>query len=277
MAYERDSDKELFYAMARTPEEAERLQQQSALWGEATSKVMDQLQLTPGMSCLDLGCGAGDVMLALGHRVGPCGSVLGVDTDAELGHRMVHELNKRQISNFSFVEADITDPGSLPTGTYDVTSARFLLLHLPDPIATLETMWNLTRPGGVMVVLDYDFRTHNTYPVCSELAEFITVADGMFEKTGLDPRLGVKLPYYFERACAGPPDGIEVSCFIKPVSVLRKFIALTYRSLLPGALKFGVTTEERAEKLLAFLEDADFNSPSYWLSALYCGIWKRKQ
>jgi len=68
------------------------------------------------MSCLDLGCGAGDVMLALGRRVGTTGRVVGVDTDAELGERVAHELNKRQVSDFSFVEADVTNPASLPAG-----------------------------------------------------------------------------------------------------------------------------------------------------------------
>jgi len=229
------------------------------------------------MSCLDLGCGAGDVMLALGYRVGPSGSVLGLDTDAELGSRVVHELNKKQVSHFSFIEADVTDPESIPAGSFDVTSARFLLIHLSDPVATLKTMWSLTKIGGVMVVFDYDFRTHDTYPVCPELAEFIAVLDGVFEKAGLDPRLGFKLPYYFEKAGAGPPDGVEVSCLIKPVSALREFMLLVYHSFLPAALKLGVTTEKKAEKLIAFLKDTGDDNRSYWLSALYCGIWKRKQ
>lgn len=276
MTHETDSDRDLLYALARTPEEAERLHQQSVIWREGTSRVLDQLQLAPGMSCLDLGSGAGDVMLALGRRVGPTGSVLGIDTDAELGHRVVDELNRREAAHFSFLEADVTDSGALPAGPFDVTSTRFLLIHLADPIAMLRTMWSLTRPGGVMVVFDYDFRTHATHPVCPELAEFIAVVDGVFEKAGLDPHLGFKLPHYFERAGAGSPDGIEVSCFIKPVSVLRAFLSLSYRSLLPAALELGATTEEKAEKLMAFLEQDGDHGASYWLSALYCGVWKRK-
>lgn len=269
--------KDLFYAMARTPEEAERLHQQSVLWREATSRVLDALQLNYGMSCLDFGCGSGDVMLALGHLVGPTGSVLGVDTDADLGHRVVHELNKREVSRFSFVQADVTDPEFMPTGSFDVTSARFLLLHLPDPVAMLRKMWSLTRSGGVMVVFDYDFWTQDTYPVCSEHAEFIAVVDGLFEKAGLDPRLGFKLPCYFDRAGAGSPDGIEVSCFIKPISELREFLLLAYLGLLPTAPELGVTTQEKADKYISFLNDSGADIRSYWLSALYCGIWKRKK
>jgi len=277
MAHESKSDRDLFYALARSSEEAERLNQQAELWGEATSRVLDRLELAPGMSCLDLGCGAGDVMIALGRRVGPSGSVLGVDTDADLGLRVAHELNKTGISNFSFLDADITTPESLPTELFDATSTRFLLIHLQDPVAALRTMWDLTKPGGVLVAFDYDFRTHDTHPACPELEEFITVVDGVFEKAGLDPRIGSKLPHYLECAAAGAPDGVEVAGFIKPVAELREFLLLAYRSLLPAALELGVTTDGKAEKLIAFLEGEAADTNSYWLSALYCGVWKRKQ
>jgi ubiquinone/menaquinone biosynthesis C-methylase UbiE len=277
MAQASESDRDIFYALARSADEAERLNQQAELWEEATARILDQLELAPGMTCLDLGCGAGDVMIALGRRVGPNGRVLGVDTDAELGERVARELNKTGVSCFSFLEADITDPESLPSELFDVTCTRFLLIHLQDPVAALRTMWNLTRPGGVLLVFDYDFRTHDTHPACPELEEFIAVVDGVFEKAGLDPRIGSELPYYLERAAGGPPDGGETSGFIMPVADLRRFLLLSYRSLLPAALELGVTTEGKAEKLVAFLEGGAAETRAYWLSALYCSAWKRKQ
>ena len=133
MGVEKDSQKELHYVLAQTPEEAERLHQQSILWAEATERVLDKIRLTKGMSCLDLGCGAGDMMVELGSRVGLSGSVLGVDTDSELGHHVVTELNQRNISRFSFLNADVTAPETMPTELFDVTTARFLLLHLSFP------------------------------------------------------------------------------------------------------------------------------------------------
>jgi ubiquinone/menaquinone biosynthesis C-methylase UbiE len=274
----RDSDRDLIYALVRTPEEAERLSQQNALWREATAKVFDQLELSPGMSCLDFGCGAGDVMLALGRRVGPTGRVVGVDVDAELGRRVADELNKRQIADFSFVEADVTKPYTLPAEQFDVTSARFLLIHMKDPLALLHTMWGLTKPGGTLVVFDYDFRTHDTCPHRPELDEFIRVCNGVFDETGLDSRRGSKIPHFVERATGGPPDGIDVSLSITQGKDLREFLLASYRSLLPAALKIGVTTEDRAEDLIAFLTDPEAGDGHsyYWVWALYVSAWKRK-
>ena len=59
MVPDNTSDRDYFYALARTPEEAERLHLQAMLWKKATSTILDQLQIPVGMSCLDLGCGVG--------------------------------------------------------------------------------------------------------------------------------------------------------------------------------------------------------------------------
>jgi ubiquinone/menaquinone biosynthesis C-methylase UbiE len=278
MPNESERERELIYALARTPEEAARLSQQSALWRDATARVLEQLGLSNGMSCLDIGCGAGDVMLALGRRVGPTGRVVGVDLDAELGKRVADELNKRQIADFSFVEADVTKPDTLPVEQFDVVSARFLLIHMQDPVGLLETIWGLTKPGGTLVVFDYDFRTHDTSPHCPELDEFIRVCNGVFDETGLDSRRGSKIPHLVERATGGPPDGIDVSAFIVQGEDLREFLLASYQSLLPAALKIGVTSEDRGEKMIAFLADPEAGNGHsyYWVGALYVSAWRRK-
>jgi SAM-dependent methyltransferase len=277
MAKDQMADIDFFYAMSRTPAEADRLHRQAVLWQKATGAILDQLEISEGMSCLDFGCGSGDVMLELGKRVGPNGHVCGLDTDAELCRKVVEKLNKKQISTFSFHEADVNDPAALPDRTFDVTSARFFMLHMPDPLSTLKAIWRLTKPGGVMVVIDYDFRTHGTVPPCPEMEEFISVVDGVFEKSGLDPRRSCKLPHYFEKAGIGPPDDTDVFGFIKPVIDIRDFMLLAYRGLLPAALKLGVTTEDKSNEFMAYLEGMTEKNRTYWLSALYIGMWKRKE
>lgn len=46
-----------------------------------TSRVLAEAGLAPGMRCLDLGCGGGDVTLQLATSVGPLGQVIGIDMD----------------------------------------------------------------------------------------------------------------------------------------------------------------------------------------------------
>ena len=46
-----------------------------------TSALLERVVLHPGMRCLDLGCGGGDVTLELARLIGPDGHVTGIDMD----------------------------------------------------------------------------------------------------------------------------------------------------------------------------------------------------
>ena len=52
------------YALGHTPEEYERLRMQARKWETATGRLLDQVGLGPGASCLDAGCGPGETMRA---------------------------------------------------------------------------------------------------------------------------------------------------------------------------------------------------------------------
>src|SRR5918912_2648065 len=73
------------YALARTPEEYERLRAQARIWEPVTARLLDRIGLAPGARCLDAGCGPGETMRLMAERVGASGRVLGVDVDAALG------------------------------------------------------------------------------------------------------------------------------------------------------------------------------------------------
>ena len=69
------------YALGHTAEEYERLRMQARVWEVAAGRLLDQVGLGPGASCLDAGCGPGETMRAVAGRVGPAGRVLGIDAD----------------------------------------------------------------------------------------------------------------------------------------------------------------------------------------------------
>jgi trans-aconitate methyltransferase len=73
------------YALGHTPQEYERLRVQARVWEAATGRLLDQVGLGPGATCLDAGCGPGETMRLMAERVGPAGRVLGIDADPVLG------------------------------------------------------------------------------------------------------------------------------------------------------------------------------------------------
>ena len=59
----------------------ERLRVISRVMHPSTSSLFDRVRVADGHRCLDVGCGGGDVTIALARRVAPHGAAVGVDID----------------------------------------------------------------------------------------------------------------------------------------------------------------------------------------------------
>ena len=109
--------------------------------------------LAPGMDVLDVGCGTGAITEGIAQAVAPAGRVVGLDVNAEL---IAHARPRaaRQ-PNLSFQVADIVLLAHDPR-RFDIVTAARLLLWLADPAVALRAMARAARPGGLLVVLDYN-------------------------------------------------------------------------------------------------------------------------
>ena len=108
-------------------------------------RVLDVLDLKPGEQVLDVGCGCGHSALALGERVGPSGSVLGVD----ISQPMLALARKRATNapQVSFLEADAQSFG-FPPASFDALFSSFGVMFFNDPTAALANLRHALRPGG---------------------------------------------------------------------------------------------------------------------------------
>jgi SAM-dependent methyltransferase len=112
------------YALGHTPEEYERLRMQARVWDSATGRLLDQVGLAPGASCLDAGCGPGETMRAMAERVGPAGRVLGIDADSALGAMTLAMLHGAGHRHCSFRAQDLTAAGPIPGAPFDLDRPR---------------------------------------------------------------------------------------------------------------------------------------------------------
>ncbi len=92
--------------IGRTSKAYQGLGQQARLWEKAAAAISAEAGLQEGMSCLDIGCGPGEVMWLMGERVGKGGKVTGFDIDGEIGREALGVLKSSGISNFEFIEGD---------------------------------------------------------------------------------------------------------------------------------------------------------------------------
>jgi trans-aconitate methyltransferase len=265
------------YSLGHTPAEYARLQAQARVWEAAATRILDQVTVPAGASCLDAGCGPGETMRLLAQRVGPAGHVLGVDADAAIGALAVQTLHGQGHRHCAFQAHDLTADQPVPGGPFDLVYARLLLFHLPERVAVLARLWDAVAPGGHLVVQDYDLRTVSVLPALASVDEVGRVIIGSFVAAGADVSAGARLAELFAQAGIGAPDGTDVSGRIEPIGGGRRMLEAVFRSLLPIALAQGVTTEDAAAATLAAL-DADAtrfaDRPLLW--PLMIGAWAQK-
>ena len=96
---------------------------------------------------VEIGCGPQGCLDLLAERVGSRGSVVGVERgeDAvDLARRFARE---RGLANVELSHADARATG-LPRGSFDLATARLVLVNVPDPEEIVAEMVALVRPGG---------------------------------------------------------------------------------------------------------------------------------
>jgi SAM-dependent methyltransferase len=120
----------------------ETLDEQLAPFGHV---VMDRLALGRGERVLDVGCGCGETSFELGRRVGPTGSVLGVD----ISTIMLERARERGANapNVRFLAADAQTHAFAP-GSFDAIFSRFGVMFFQDPPAAFANLARALVPGG---------------------------------------------------------------------------------------------------------------------------------
>ena len=265
------------YALERSPEEYERLRAQAQVWETATGHLLDRVELAPGASCLDAGCGPGETMRQMARRVGPGGRVTGIDLDAALGAQALAMLHAAGHPQCTFEAVDLERTEWLAGAPFDLVFARLLLFHAGDPVAVLRRLWSWVAPGGHLVVQDYDVRTTGVLPPLESIDEFNRVVPGALAGAGCDVHAGHRLPLLFARAGVGAPDGTDVAGRVEPLATASAMLATLYRSVLPVARSLGLTTDERSARWFEQLaRDARGAGARTFMWPLLIGAWKRK-
>jgi SAM-dependent methyltransferase len=170
---------------------AERLRLLNRVKWPTTEPLLEAAGLRAGMSCLDVGCGGGDVTLKMAALVGAEGHVVGVDRDQSVLQLARQEADKQGLPvTFRRLEAEELAEES----AYDLVFARYLLSHLPRPQRALEAMVRAARPGGRLVLEDVFFPGHVCYPSNAAFDRFVELYQAVArEKEGGDAAIGVRL------------------------------------------------------------------------------------
>jgi len=151
------------YPLGNTDAEYERLIRHAARVAPVTERFFREAGIAPGQRVLDLGSGVGDVAMLAARLVGPSGQVVAIERDPKSIAKASARVTEAGFHNVSFNESNVNE--ILDEKPFDAAVGRFILMYLPDPVATLRSISQVVRPGGVFV-----FQEPCWVPVLAHLA-----------------------------------------------------------------------------------------------------------
>jgi SAM-dependent methyltransferase len=176
-----------------------RLQRQAEQLAVEAAWLLDRIGPLDGGRVVELGCGPRGYLDELSERVGPGGTVVGVERNAEaVAHARLYAA-ERGLGNVELVHGDARATG-LPDGGFDLVAARLVLVNVPQPEELVAEAVRLVRPGGAVAFHEADALTHLCDPPLDAWTRLRDRLERYAELNGVDLFVGRRLPRLLREA-----------------------------------------------------------------------------
>jgi SAM-dependent methyltransferase len=232
-------------------QERERLSGMEALWDPGSQAIIDDLGISAGWKCLEIGAGGGSLVEWMAGRGA---HVTAVDIDTRFVEHLASDLIAVQ-------RMDIRED-ELPEAEFDLVHSRLVLEHLTDRREILQRLVRTLRPGGWIVIEDYDW---SAFRFDDDDEQFSKVADAILNlmaSAGFERDYGGRV--VGDLADSGLTDvrGEGRVRIIDSRSAGFDFFRLTFESLRGPVVDAGLITAEEAEAAAArFATDLRVSTP----------------
>jgi SAM-dependent methyltransferase len=174
--------------------------------------------------------------------LGPGGSVLGVDQ----AERLLEVAERRRaaagVESIEFRQADARTFSA--SELFDAIVARLLLFHLRDREDVLRRQLDALRPGGTMVIVEFDIgamRAEPEVPLVEDVRRWIEAA---FRAAGADPRIGTQAGQLLRRAGFANVSTLGIQAYFAPSDETGPLLcAGVTRTLAPQIVAQGIADE----------------------------------
>ncbi|MDI1481967.1 methyltransferase domain-containing protein [Polyangium sp. y55x31] len=263
------------YLLGSSAREEERLRKQiQELAGEARW-LLDQFEIRPGTRAIELGCGPQGVLELLSERVGPSGTVVGLDkNEAFVASARKHMAEQRR-TNVEVVQGDARAT-NLPKESFDVVFCRLLLVNVPQPERVVEEMVSLLRPGGVIASHEADYLPHMCDPPSPAWDRLREIFQAYTRAKGVDLFVGRRVHRMLRDAGIV---GIQVNPVIHvyPHGHNRRSIFLDFvQNVRDELVRDGFASDEELNALTQDLKRHCDDPDTLVVSHLFFQVWGRK-
>jgi SAM-dependent methyltransferase len=244
---------------------AQRFGSLEILYDPRTIRFLEATGVGPGWRCLEVGGGSGSIAAWLADRVGAAGHVLVTDIDP----RFLGGLAAADRPNVEVRRHDVgADP--LAEEAFDLVHARLVLIHAPEAPAALVRLAAALRPGGWLIVEDFDptfidraFPTADAADAAVVHAAFEALGELLVAR-GAGRGWGRSL--YQRFVSLGLAEvGMEGHLAVRPGgSAGARLDAANFAQIREAAVGGGLMTAEDFDRMLALLDDpaCAFASPT---------------
>ena len=237
------------YALGRTQAEYQRLIEQADILRLITQRMLLAAGINPGMRVLDVGCGVGDVSFLVASLVGPEGSVVGIDLDAEALKFADERRATQGIANVEFRQSDArsADSGRL----FDAAVGRLVLVYMNDPTEALRQITERVRPGGILAFQEPVTRNGvgaaTRQPALARLNDLLAET---FERSGARPDLGEELYWRMLDAGLEPDPKPFAEIPLGRADLAYRRWSVFAQNMLPKMIEYGLAAEKDLRDLL---------------------------
>lgn len=200
-------------------------------------RMLERCPVTAQSIVLDVGCGVGAETTRLARRAGRRARVHGVDAS----EAMIREARRRAKDLHLSLDFEVSDAQSLPfdDSSFDLCRAERVLLYVENPARAISEMARVTRPGGRVVVFDFDFDTRF---IDSDFAVMTRQIEDLLGRDPRHPAIGRELPHLM-RGAGLRVDAIEPVTLMTTLAIARR----VYADAIAKGISQGLFTASDAE------------------------------
>ncbi|MEU3353832.1 class I SAM-dependent methyltransferase [Streptomyces sp. NPDC037389] len=126
-------------------------------------RLVDRVAPLPGERVLDVGCGRGACVFPAAERVGPAGTVVGIDIAPGMIEEAVKEAERRGVAGRMRLRVMDGERPDFPAESFDVVTGSYSVIFFPDAPAALSRYARLLTAGGRIGFTSPVF-TDDTFP-----------------------------------------------------------------------------------------------------------------
>jgi len=118
-------------------------------------RIVESLALSPGMTVADIGAGTGLFLPDFDREVGAEGRVYAVEISPKFLAHLRERAQREKLARVEVVKG-LEDSVALPAASVDLAFVCDTYHHFEYPRSTLASLYSAIRPGGSLVVLDFE-------------------------------------------------------------------------------------------------------------------------